>query len=33
MFDGSKGLQLVYGVLKSEQPFDPDYSVKVQVTA
>jgi transposase len=28
-----KLLQLVYGVLKSEQPFDPNYSVNVQVTA
>jgi transposase len=27
-----KLLQLVYGVLKSEQPFDPDYVVNVQVT-
>lgn len=28
-----KLLQLVYGILKSEQPFDPDYVVNVQVTA
>lgn len=28
-----KLLQLVYGVLKSERPFDPDYVVNVQVTA
>lgn len=28
-----KLLQLVYGVLKSGQPFDPDYVVNVQVTA
>lgn len=27
-----KLLQLVYGVLKSERPFDPDYVVNVQVT-
>jgi hypothetical protein len=26
-----KLLQLVYGVLKSERPFDPDYVVNVQV--
>lgn len=28
-----KLLQLVYGILKSERPFDPDYVVNVQVTA
>jgi hypothetical protein len=28
-----KLLQSVYGVLKSERPFDPDYAVYVQVTA
>jgi transposase len=28
-----KLLQLVYGVLKSERPFDPNYVVNVQVTA
>lgn len=28
-----KLLQLVYGVLKSQRPFDPDYVVNVQVTA
>jgi len=28
-----KLLQLVFGVLKSERPFDPDYVVNVQVTA